>query len=280
MTLRPPNLQLPALGPIAPPPGTWGTVICGLQWSIVAGRFLAEAQNPTPYSKFALTRTNRAARCLPTRQGMLILYVPACFVAAYLWFVSLSDPNVAALLLAVHFAKRVFEVLLLHVYSGTMEVELAVGIGAFYALEALLISSMSLPKSEIHPSFLYSGITLFVIGQLGNYYHHYLLVTLRRDLKNTKVTAEDAITAKGLPRQYLPPKGGLFELVAMPHYFFEVVAWLGVALTSQQLNAFVEVVSHFVYLAKRAHNTNQLYFTTFDEKEWPRSRKNLVPFVY
>ena len=38
-------------------------------------------------------------------------------------------------------------------------------------------------------------------------------------------------------KAYSVPQGGLFPLVATPHYLFEIVAWLGIALAAQQLNA-------------------------------------------
>ena len=61
------------------------------------------------------------------------------------------------------------------------------------------------------------GILLFVIGMGGNFYHHYLLSRLRKDGE------------KG----YRIPHGGLFEFVVCPHYLFETIDFVGLALISQ-----------------------------------------------
>lgn len=53
------------------------------------------------------------------------------------------------------------------------------------------------------------GLAMFVIGQGGNLYHHVLLSQLR---------SGDA----GAAKKYVVPKGGLFESLTCPHYFFEV----------------------------------------------------------
>ena len=50
---------------------------------------------------------------------------------------------------------------------------------------------------------------MFAVGSAGNLYHHHLLASLR----------------KGGDTGYKVPMGGLFELVAAPHYLFELVAW-------------------------------------------------------
>lgn len=63
----------------------------------------------------------------------------------------------------------------------------------------------------------------------------------------------------------------------MPHYFFELIAWLGVALASQQLNSFLVFCSMFSYLAGRSEATQAWYKSNI--KDYPE-RKNLVPFIF
>merc|ERR1712159_294153 len=73
------------------------------------------------------------------------------------------------------------------------------------------------PKSFLQDWMGQMGIGLFAVGVIGNLYHHYLLATLRKPGE------------KG----YKVPRGGCFEYVAAPHYFFELLGWAGVALVSQ-----------------------------------------------
>ena len=58
------------------------------------------------------------------------------------------------------------------------------------------------------------------VGQLGNLWHHWLLARMR--------------SAGGTG--YAIPRGGLFDLVTMPHYFFELLAWFGIAAVGAALN--------------------------------------------
>jgi hypothetical protein len=97
-------------------------------------------------------------------------------------------------------------------------------------------------------------------------YHHYLLASLRSKATHGK--------------KYSAPKGGLFEYVAAPHYFFELIGWLGIAIASQQLTGYLNMASMSSYLAARSFNQNSWNKNKFDEKEWPTSRQNLIPFIY
>jgi steroid 5-alpha reductase family enzyme len=75
-----------------------------------------------------------------------------------------------------------------------------------------------------HPPALVAqiGLGLYVVGEAGNFLHHRILASLRASDSDTK---------------YMPPSGGLFELVAAPHYLFELVAWWGIGLVAMHWNA-------------------------------------------
>lgn len=63
----------------------------------------------------------------------------------------------------------------------------------------------------------------------------------------------------------------------MPHYFFELVAWFGIAVTSQDLNVFLVFMSMFSYLLMRSKATKEWYLTNI--QGFPKDRKLLVPFL-
>lgn len=258
------SFQLPPLGPVAPPPGVTGALVAAFQTFLVFGRFAGEIDSPAPYSKFAPTDPSKCDDPIPSRLGMTIVYSPAAIVGLYYY---LSSPeNLAALLLTGHFLKRLAEVRFLHRFSGSMSRSLSCMIATYYALCTWVISAFAMPLSEMDPFFIKNGLFLFVVGEAGNFYHHYLLSSLR---------SQDT---KG--KRYVTPRGGLFCCVATPHYLFELVSWLGIAFASQQLCAFLEFLSHTGYLMGRAKNANNFYFDRFSEKEWPRTRKNIFPFLY
>ena len=97
----------------------------------------------TQYSKFAQRGTG-----VPSQLGMVIIYLPALLVSAVAapnltlrvpagirssgpagWLELLNGLSPAALCLFLHFAKRLFEVCLVHKYSGTVSSALASFIG-------------------------------------------------------------------------------------------------------------------------------------------------------
>ena len=82
----------------------------------------------------------------------------------------------------------------------------------------------------------------------------------------------------GDSKDYKVPQGGLFECVAAPHYFFELISWLGIAVTSQHMNLFLVFLAMTVYLMDRA--ANQLRWNQQKIKGYPLNRMRLVPMVY
>ena len=115
---------------------------------------------------------------------------------------------------------------------------------------------------------IHENVGLFAVGLSGNFYHHYILATLRGSSSESDI------------KKYVAPRGGLFNYVAAPHYFFELIGWLGVAVVAQQLNAFLVFTSMTSYLSGRAVNQNMWNRKKFEADEWPESRKNLVPFLF
>ena len=139
-----------------------------------------------------------------------------------------------------------------------------------------------MPLSTLSPDCLKYGLVAYFVGQLGNLYHHYILSTLRTTDKNGNVTVSKADNAGSdekfdVKSNYAVPKGGLFDYVTMPHYFFELIAWLGIAIVSQDLNVYLVFASMCTYLLTRAKATKIWYLKNVND--YPKDRKVLVPFV-
>jgi hypothetical protein len=235
-----------------------------------------EIDNPMPYSKFAAKSIpSRETSMIPSKLGMLIIYVPAMIVAMICQLVlpAFWPDNMVTTtsgwLVFAHFLKRDLEVLFLHKYSGQTELGVARLIGFAYAMTSFMICMVAAKEPSSLNNHL--GIGLFGLGSIGNLYHHYLLAQLR-----PSTTTNDTSSNK----KYVAPKGGLFDYVAAPHYLFELIAWLGIAVCSEQLTSYLNLLSMTCYLAARSQNQNNWNKSKFDEKEWPASRKNMVPFLY
>lgn len=135
----------------------------------------------------------------------------------------------------------------------------------------------SVSASTLSNDALNFGLAAFSIGELGNLYHHYILSTLRKDgpvKSNSAAKKDDSFDIKA---NYSVPTGGLFDYVTMPHYFFELIAWLGIACVSQDINVYLVFASMFTYLLTRAKATKTWYLKNVDN--YPKSRNVLVPFI-
>jgi len=239
--------------------------------------FLTRDGGLITYSKFASGVS--FGPNVSTRNGMMFLYTPGILIALY-FFVQIgifipaaimeNRGALMAVLIAVHFAKRVFESAFVHKYSGTMPVTTCLTITSLYAImsPAHCYYAQLAPPFKTAPGELLRsiGLVLYVVGILGNFYHHYLLATLRKPGETG----------------YKVPHGGFFDLlggVATPHYFFELIEWLGVALVSQHVNSFMLLVGMFLYLADRATAQTEWSKTALKD-EYPKTRKHMIPMLF
>ncbi|KAL7540639.1 hypothetical protein ACHAXR_010269 [Thalassiosira sp. AJA248-18] len=264
-------------------PGLAGQIITAIQLLIATTSFSSETNPKTraQYSKFSQANVVTSATW-PSRIGMMVIYTPACFVSVALLALGLQGmnlpgamavplPSVAAAFCSIHFAKRCLEVLFLHKYSGRTDRGTPIAISVYYTLISVLVAYGAGRKEIEHDTTITTmaiGAILFATGIVGNFYHHYLLAKLR------SASNEDA------KRKYVAPSGGLFSYVATPHYLFELIGWLGIAILSNQMNVYLVFAGMSSYLGGRSVAQNDFNRRKFDEKDWPNDRKNLIPFIF
>ncbi|CAN6181329.1 unnamed protein product [Urochloa humidicola] len=226
------------------------------------------------YSKFgaASVRSGAAPR-LPSRAGMFVIYAPALAAALASFAVPGAVEGLRAQVLAaavaVHFLKRVLEVLFVHRYSGGMPLGTALLISSCYLFNAvamIYVQHLSYDLREPAVDLLYPGVVVFAVGLAGNFYHHHLLSRLR------------AGGGGGGDKGYKIPRGGLFGLVVCPHYLFEIIGFFGLAMVSQTVYGLTVALGSAAYLAGRCRATRKWYASKFEE--FPASVKALVRYVW
>lgn len=114
---------------------------------------------------------------------------------------------------------------------------------------------------RLSPGLLYTGLALFVFGELANFNTHLVLRDLRRP----------GSTERGIP------SGFGFSAVTCPNYFFEVVSWVGVYLVSGlswSVLFFVVVAS--AQMALWAKKKERRYRKEFGDK-YKRKRFAMIP---
>ncbi|AED92234.1 steroid 5alpha-reductase-like protein [Arabidopsis thaliana] len=241
--------------------------LANIGWSEIRGNHLK-------YSKFGVSSSSPQPQkerfgSISSRNGMLLLYTPAFLAAASSFFVVPSDDLRFLLLksaLALHFFKRVFEVLFIHKYSGGMAIDSALTISSsYFSSTALMLYSQNLTLGLTEPSFdmKLAGVVMFVVGIVGNLYHHVLLAKLRK---------EDG------KKEYKIPKGGLFDIIICPHYLFEILVFWSFFLISQTIYSFSFAMGTMLYLIGRSYATRTWYLSKFDD--FPKHIKALIPFVF
>lgn len=224
-------------------------------------------KNNAGYSKFA----KRGGKyVVSSRVGMLMAYVPSLVLSSYLiWKEDVRGVNntLVMKMLAGHFLKRVMEVLFLHKYSGEAELSFGISGGLMYMTYSYIIAHFLMLREKLgiqNEEFSQVGLVLFCVGQFGNLYHHYVLARLRKP-ENSK--------------SYLVPTGGMFGYVLCAHYLFELIAWLGIALSANSPPAFGVLLTMTGYLLGRSQATEAWYREKLKET-FPLGVKKIIPFVF
>ena len=135
--------------------GYSGAFVTLLQLFVAATAFNGESSKETraKYSKFA--DQNSSETSVSSRVGMLIIYTPALVTSMIFCLLGngIENINLARMCCFAHFVKRDIEVLLLHKYSGTMPLGMAITIGIYYALVSWLICAVATDSPSDSSSF-------------------------------------------------------------------------------------------------------------------------------
>lgn len=238
------------------------------------------------YSKF---RSVSKGPFIPTQVAMLGLYGAPLLTSLWSMMLfsgvfkngaTLVPRNLVPLVWALHFTKRLLEVLFVHKYSGPMDAMTAIQIGLKYSLDVFVTGYFA--KSTTYPSAsqFWLGLAIFTFGEIGNAIHHWFLAQLRRD--PPAKSDDKASDSDGKVKNYVVPQGGLFSLLVTPHYFFELVAIAGIVIVSGWEPSMIGVFCFMTgYLAGRSAATQQWYLRNV--KAWKQvhaSRYRLIPYVW
>lgn len=171
-----------------------------------------------------------------------------------------------------HFLRRTVESLWVHRYSGRPipPADYLVEYLYYWGFGAWIATGFVDPSYEMtSPPRFGAGLLLFVVGQVGNTWAHQKLRKLR---------AASLVQTRSLP------EGGLFSLVACPHYLFEIMTWAGFALLCGTWGALAFFVVGAVILTGYARSRHAAYQKEFDGRDgrplYPASRRALLPFIF
>mmetsp|Transcript_30723 Transcript_30723/g.117536 ORF Transcript_30723/g.117536 Transcript_30723/m.117536 type:complete len:274 (+) Transcript_30723:82-903(+) len=183
----------------------------------------------------------------------------------------LKDMNLrslsTAIMFEIHVARRLIECIYVHVftprYLPLFHYAAAVSFYFFAPLTPFL--DALLYPAVPSPSQVAAAAILFSAASLMQCFVHIRLAESRA-LGGSK---------------YGVPRGGLFELVASPHYTAEIVMYTAFLIASNGLGffAFLNWLWVFGNLAQSALETNAWYQRTFVKSMLPPRRKALIPHI-
>jgi len=112
------------------------------------------------------------------------------------------------------------------------------------------------------------GLLVFVFAEAFNAHAHRLL----RDLR----------APGGRERQI--PRGAVFRRLSCPHYFFEILSWVGFNLVTGTLAGIAFMLVGAGILGAWAHTRHVAYRQEFDGQDgrelYPAERRAIVPFLF
>lgn len=147
----------------------WQDCVAGLLVAFAPVLYLSESRGllHLQYSKFA---DNGSAWSVPARLGMLLFYLPAAIAPAFVVGPARSHRAAAALMIA-HYTKRCLECLFLHKFSGRTNLWTIAFVGGGYTLSSVILTSTA--PAEGSAAVAHLGLLVWLVGQLGNFYHHW-----------------------------------------------------------------------------------------------------------
>ena len=173
-------------------------------------------------------------------------------------------------LVMIHFTKRELETLFVHrfsaatmpafnIFRNSAHYWLLSGLNMAYWI--YMPSAAAAGESNLY--ITYSGLVLFVIGELGNLSNHITLRNLR----------SPGGTERGIPH------GLGFDLVTCPNYMFEAVAWAGIAMISWSLSTVIFAAAAIGQMGVWANKKEAKYRHEFGGK-YQRKRYTMIPGVW
>jgi very-long-chain enoyl-CoA reductase len=218
----------------------------------------------------------------PAIKGNLSTYILGSIaysgpIIVFLLFILFNKNNLnliqilATGLTTIHYLKRIYEVNYVHEFAmGSVSLVNTgvLGVVFYYWVLFGVCTSYFIFRNDMSNA-LFSTPVLMILAVLmlafeyGNYDAHYRLKLLKDANKGKR----------GIPR------GGLFEYVSCPHYFFELCSWFCFSLIVNTVTGYLFVLYSLIAMGAWARD-KQKYYREYFKEQYPENRKAMIPFVF
>ncbi|KAI8808297.1 3-oxo-5-alpha-steroid 4-dehydrogenase-domain-containing protein [Cladochytrium replicatum] len=198
---------------------------------------------------------------LPTRYTLAALYLAHYIHRAYIY--PLSAPSLAPTNITIVGLAGCFNIM-----NGYINGRTASFVGEFSG-------------DEVRDWTFWAGVAVFVIGMAINVISDHTMFAMRRKYNAAKgKKSDDAFeTTMVGDRTYFLPRGFLWDYVAAPHYFGEVVEWTGYALAARTPASVAFAIFTFGNLVPRGIQAHEWYIKSFGDR-YPAHRRAVFPFLW
>ena len=224
---------------------------------------------------YGMFQTKQCGWSINNKIGWVMMESPAFLIMLFLWLNyeerQSTVPLIFFLLFELHYFQRSF--IFPFLMKGKSKMPLSI---MLMGVTFNLINGYLLGESIFHhapqggytrewlssPQFII-GTIVFFSGMFINMHSDHVIRNLRKP---------------GETRHYLPSKG-MYRYVTSGNYFGELTEWIGFAILTNSVAAWVFVIWTFANLGPRAYSIRRKYRQEFG-KEAVGKRKCLIPFIY
>jgi very-long-chain enoyl-CoA reductase len=179
--------------------------------------------------------------------------------------------DLGAALWTEHFVRRSLESAFVHRYSKSRvaAADYLTEYLYYWGFAGWIAWTLSAPGAA-QPALLQraAGLVLFAVAEACNARAHLQLRGLRSPGGSEKRI----------------PRGVLFKRLSCPHYFFEILSWVGFNLALPSLPGIAFMALGAGILASWAHTRHVAYLREFDgqagREAYPAERRALIPFLF
>lgn len=177
-----------------------------------------------------------------------------------------------------HFLKREFETLFVHKFSRpTMPLSnLFKNCGYYWTFGSVIGYPLCATSFAVtSPDLVKAGLGVFLLSELGNLYCHIKLSSMRPQ--------------EGSKKREIP-RGFMFDLVACPNYFFEIMSWVGFTvmtldasfsgLANQTIWSAAFTAVGLLQMGDWAMKKHREYKKTYGKEYTDLRRRAMFPFVF
>lgn len=216
-----------------------------------------------PYGKHS---TKKWGKTIDNKTGWFLMELPALVTCPSIYFIVVEEISLSigfVFIWITHYFNRTI-IYPLRIKTKGKKIPIAIVASAFFFnlingfLNGYFISLINFESLSF--TYIISGLLIFIIGFYVNVSSDNKLIKLRTNQKD-----------------YVIPKGGLFNYVSCPNFLGEIIEWLGFAIMTLNLGSISFLIWTICNLIPRSKAHHKWYKENFEK--YPTTRKAVIPYL-